>query len=417
MRDLVNAPLHIIDGCRSCGSNQLTKILDLGETPLADRLLTQETLEAPEPKAPLDLVFCKNCSLVQILATVAPEVLFCDDYPYYSSVSPYLMKHFGDSARAIMESRSLTEDSLVIEAASNDGYMLHHFHNAGINVLGIDPAEGPADKAIDKGVPTLKTFFSEDLARSLKAQGHSADVFLANNVLAHVADLNGFVAGIKVLLKDDGLAVIEAPYLLDLIEKLEFDTIYHQHLCYFSVTALVTLFERHGLSLNHLEKTDIHGGSLRLFVQATPDRQPSVDRFLNNERALGVNTTAYYQAFGERVEGLKESLMGILASLRQENKSIAGYGAAAKANTLMSYCGISDQHLEFIADKNPFKQGRFMSGNALPICDPDKISKDTPDYLLILAWNFADEIIAQQADFREQGGKFIIPVPEPHIIS
>ncbi len=417
MRKLIDAPLHIIDGCRSCGSTKLTKILDLGETPLADRLLTQETMDIPEPKAPLDLVFCENCSLVQILATVSPEVLFCDDYPYYSSVSPYLMKHFGDSARAIMKSQSLTEDSLVIEAASNDGYMLHHFRDSGISVLGIDPAEGPANKAIERGVPTLKTFFSEDLAQSLKAQGREADVFLANNVLAHVADLNGFVAGIKALLKDTGVAVIEAPYLLDLIEKLEFDTIYHQHLCYFSVTALVVLFERHGLSLNHVEKTAIHGGSLRLFIQPTADRRSSVDTFLENEKALGVDTAAYYKAFGERVEGLKNALMTILDSLRDENKSIAGYGAAAKANTLMSYCGINGQHLEFIADKNPFKQGRFMSGNALPICDPVKIGTDAPDYLLILAWNFADEIIDQQTDFRQRGGKFIIPIPEPHIVS
>lgn len=417
MRELVKAPLNLISECRSCGDTRLSKILDLGETPLADRLLTNETRCAPEPTAPLDLVFCESCSLVQILATVAPEVLFCDDYPYYSSVSPHLMRHFGESAMSLIQSRSLNRESLVVEAASNDGYMLEHFKNANINVLGIDPAEGPADKAIEKNIPTLKTFFSKSLAASLAQKDQKADVFLANNVLAHVADLNGFVAGIKLVLKDDGVAVIEAPYLVDLIEKLEFDTIYHQHLCYFSVTALARLFPPHGLYLNHIERTEIHGGSLRLFVEPFADQKQSVDTLLNNEKNLGVDELSYYTNFSRSVEGLKTRLMDILSSIRSDQKSIAGYGAAAKANTLMSYCGIGEQHLDFIADKNPFKQGRFMSGNGLPIVDPVKIANDEPDYLLILAWNFADEIISQLSDFRARGGKFIVPVPEPHIVS
>ncbi len=417
MRKGIGAPVEIIDGCRSCGEARLTKILDLGETPLADRLLTQESLTAPEPKAPLDLVFCENCSLVQILATVEPDVLFCNDYPYYSSVSPYLMKHFGTSAKALIEERNLGTDHLVVEAASNDGYMLRHFVEQGIKVLGVDPAEGPADKAIADGIPTLKTFFTSDLAEKLVLDGQSADVFLANNVLAHVADLNGFVAGIQHVLKDDGVAVIEAPYLVDLVEKLEFDTIYHQHLCYFSVTALVSLFRRHGLHLNRVVKTDIHGGSLRLFVEPKENLRESVRHFLKYESELGVTKADYYEQFGNRVERLKTALMDILEDIKRDEKRIAGYGAAAKANTLMSYCGIDANHLDFIADRNPHKQGRFMSGNALPICGPERIDNEVPDYLLILAWNFADEIINQQDEFRRRGGKFIIPVPEPHVVT
>ncbi len=417
MRNVIDAPLDIISECRSCGHQELTKILDLGKTPLADRLLTEETVSAPEPTAPLDLVFCENCGLVQILATVAPEVLFCQDYPYYSSVSPYLMKHFGDSAKSIIAKRNLDQESLVIEAASNDGYMLRHFKEAGVRVLGIDPAEGPASKAKDQGIETLNTFFSKELASTLTQNHQQADVFLANNVLAHVPDLNGFVAGIRLVLKDGGVAVIEAPYLLDLVQKLEFDTIYHQHLCYFSVTALVSLFPRHGLFLNSVEKTPIHGGSLRLFVETLDNRQDSVRMMLENEQELGVDKADYYTKFGARVEDLKSSLMTILSNIRGENKTIAGYGAAAKANTLMSYCGINNQHLDFIADKNPFKQGKYMSGNGLPIRAPEHIDTAAPDYLLILAWNFADEIISQQSEFRSRGGKFIVPVPEPQIVS
>ncbi len=417
MRETVEPPLEIISACRSCGGKRLAHILGLGATPLADRLLTEQTLNSPEPHAPLDLVFCEDCSLVQITATVAPDVLFCNDYPYYSSVSPTLMNHFGASASSIMNERMLGPDSLVVEAASNDGYMLRHFKEAGIPVLGIDPAEGPANRAIAHGIPTHKTFFSRKLAEALREGDQTADVFLANNVLAHVADLNGFVAGIRSVLKDNGVAVIEAPYLVDLINHLEFDTIYHQHLCYFSVTALTVLFQRHGLFLNRVQRTPIHGGSLRLFVEPYDARDESVTRLLNSERELGVDRSSYYTKFGDEVATLRAALMSLLSDVCADNKTIAGYGAAAKANTLMSYCGIDHQHLKFIADKNPFKQGRYMSGNGLSICDPERISQDRPDYLLILAWNFADEIMSQQEEFRQRGGKFIVPLPTPQIVA
>ena len=253
--------------CRSCGSKRLLPVLDLGETPLADQLLDADQLEVPEYTAPLDVVFCEECTLVQITVSVPPEILFCNNYPYFSSVNPALMEHFGASARDIMEKRDLGADSLVVEAASNDGYMLRNFVERGIPVLGIDPADGPAKAAEEAGVRTMNTFFTTDLAKSIKQEHGGADIFLANNVLAHVPDLNGFVDGIKTLLKDDGMAVIECPHVVDLVDHCEFDTIYHQHLCYFSATALDNLFRRHGLYLNEVKHLGIHGGSLRLFVE------------------------------------------------------------------------------------------------------------------------------------------------------
>ncbi|MGD2048708.1 MAG: methyltransferase domain-containing protein, partial [Chloroflexota bacterium] len=253
--------------CRSCGSKNLETILAFGNTPLADRLLTEEQLDDPELIAPLTLVFCSDCTLAQIRETVDPEVLFYAEYPYFSSVSASLMAHFRESALEIMADRVLNEDSFVVEAASNDGYMLKNFAEKDIPVLGIDPAQAPAQAALKAGIPTMCTFFGRDLAQQLRREGRAADVFLANNVLAHVPDLNGFVAGIRTILKDSGLAVIEVPYVVDLVDHCEFDTIYHQHLCYFSVTALDRLFRRHTLYLNDVHRVAIHGGSLRLFVE------------------------------------------------------------------------------------------------------------------------------------------------------
>lgn len=405
-----------ITGCRSCGSSPLAPIIAFGRTPLADALVTEQQLGSPELFVPLDLAFCERCSLVQILQTVAPEILFCRSYPYFSSVSPALMKHFASSAEALIARLGLGPDNLVIEAASNDGYMLRVFHERGIPVLGIDPADGPAAAAQSRGIPTLNTFFTVDLARELRAQGRRADLFLANNVLAHVADLNGFVDGINTLLAPTGTAVIECPYVVDLIDHCEFDTIYHQHLCYFSVSALDALFRRHGLFLNRVERTAIHGGSLRLFVSPFEAVEDSVRALMSTERAAGVTTFAYYRSFAERVDRLRTAVMEILRSLRADGKRIAGYGAAAKANTLLAYFGIDTTLLEYVADLNGFKIGRFMGGNHLPIVDPARIAADRPDYLMILAWNFADEIVKQQSAFHDAGGRFIIPIPEPRIV-
>lgn len=408
---------RITTECRSCGSKNLEKIIYFGDTALSDALLTKEMLDKPELKVPLTLAFCKDCTLVQILEEVKPEILFCRNYPYYSSVSKYLLEHFAKSANSIIQEKKLSANSLVIEAASNDGYMLKNFVEKDIPVLGIDPAEGQVKIANNKGIRSLNEFFTSELAKKLhEKDGLSADVFLANNVLAHVPDLNGFVDGIFTLLKENGTAVIEAPYLMDLIDHCEFDTIYHQHLCYFSVTALDKLFRRHNLFLNRIERVAIHGGTLRLFIEKVENPQDSVKKLLTEEADRNVTDILIYKKFAERIHSIKSSLLQMLDKIKKDGKTIVGYGAAAKANTLTGYFGIGSNYLEAIADLSKFKQGLFFSGNHLPIVPPAEISEKNYDYMLILAWNFANEIMEQQQEFKNKGGKFIIPIPEPKIV-
>jgi SAM-dependent methyltransferase len=381
-------------------------------------LLSEAQLSEQELRVPLDFAFCPSCSLAQITQTVDPNVLFCRDYPYFSSVSPTLMEHFNSSARRLIDSRRLGPNSMVVEAASNDGYMLQTFVDSGIPALGIDPAEGPVAAAVKRGVPTMRAFFDAELARTLREGfGIRAEVFLANNVLAHVPDLNGFVAGIKALLKSDGVAVIEVPYLIDLVDHCEFDTIYHQHLCYFSVTALDALFTRHGMYLNDVERTSIHGGSLRLSIELRDDRRERVALLLAMERERGINDVAFYRNFAARVESIKDRLSTLLHQLRADGRRVAAYGAAAKATTLCSYVGIDRTLVEYVADRNEHKEGRYMAGNRLPIVSPDRMRRDQPDYLLILAWNFAEEIMRQEHEFRERGGRFIVPIPNVEVVS
>ena len=402
--------------CRICHSSEIQPVLSLGTTPLADALRQKEQLQEVESKFPLNVAFCPRCSLVQLLETVPPDVLFCQDYPYYSSFSPALLQHSRANAVDLIKSRRLNANSLVVELASNDGYLLKNFVEHGIPVLGIDPAEGPARAAEKVGVPTMCTFFGENLARELSANGKAADVIIGNNVLAHVADLHGFVEGIRILLKEDGVAVIEMPYVKDLVDHCEFDTIYHEHLCYFSVTALDRLFRMHSLFLNDVKRLSIHGGSLRIYVEKKENVSATVRAMLQTEAAEKVDQIDYYRDFAHRVEGIRTELQRLLQRLKQQGARIAAYGAAAKGSTLINYSDIGTELVDFVVDRNTHKQGLYMPGQHIPVLAPEALLERNPDYVLLLAWNFAEEILQQQKEYQQRGGRFIIPVPNPRVV-
>ncbi len=379
-------------GCRSCGSRHLELVLSLGETPLANALLTEQQLKQPEARFPLDLAFCPECALVQITETVPPEQLF-SHYLYFTSFAETMLRHAEQLAKRVIEARGLGRESLVIELASNDGYLLQFYQQAGVPVLGIEPAANIAEAARKRGINTLTKFFGPEVADELRREGTLADVVHANNVLAHVSDLNGFVAGIAQVLKPEGVAIIEVPHVKPMVESLEFDTIYHEHLCYFSLIALQALFSRHGLTVVDVERLPIHGGSLQLHVASSGVPSDAVCKLLDEERAAGLDRVEFYAEFGSRVRGLKGELRGLL-----------------------DYCGIGRETLDFVVDRSTVKQGLFTPGTHLPILAPEVVQERRPDYLLLLAWNLTDEILEQQHAHRERGGRFIVPVPAPKVI-
>ena len=411
------APIETPIVCRSCGSSRLDPVLSLGSTPLANSLLDDDTLTRPEARYPLDLVFCPACTLVQITLSVPPEEMF-EEYAYFSSFADTVVENARVISTRLVAERSLGPDDLAMEIASNDGYLLRNYVEAGVPVLGVDPARNIASVAEENGVPTVCEFFGTAVAARLRAEGRRASVLHANNVLAHVPDVNGVVEGIATILADDGVAVIETPYVRDLVDELEFDTIYHEHLFYYSAHALVALFERAGLEIVDVEHLPIHGGSLRVFVAhagATPPTAAVAD-LLAAERDAGMLTIGYYRDFAARVDRLCERLRGLLADLKGGGHTIAGYGAAAKGATLCNYAGIGPETIDFVVDRNVHKQGRYMPGVRLPIVDPAALLDRRPDYLLLLAWNFADEIIGQQQEYAAGGGRFLVPVPEPRVV-
>ena len=403
--------------CRSCGRQPLMPVLDLGRTPLANALLTEAQLKEPEATYPLELVLCASCSLVQITETVPPEQLF-GNYLYFSSFSETMLRHAASLVAQVVESRRLGPQSLVVEIASNDGYLLQYYHQRDIPVLGIEPAANIAEAARAKGIPTRTEFFGEAVGRNLADEGLRADVIHANNVLAHVADLNGFVAGIRRLLAPTGVAVIEAPYLQDFLDHGEFDTIYHEHLCYFSLTALQGLMTRQGLQVSDVARVPIHGGSLRLFVTPAEARPPNqaVGSLLAAEAAWGIAQRSAYEPFVQRVATLRQELPALLRRLKADGKRIAAYGASAKGSTLLNTFGIGRDLLDFVVDRSTVKQGYYTPGTHLPIRSPEALLSERPDYVLLLTWNFAPEILAQQQAYRDAGGRFIVPIPELTVV-
>jgi SAM-dependent methyltransferase len=402
--------------CRSCEHDQLFTVLSLGSTPLANALRDPARLDAAEARYPLDVLACSRCSLAQLAETVPPAVLFAD-YPYLSSYSDTMLRHAERMAASLVDRHGLGPQSLVVEIGSNDGYLLQYFKNAGVQILGIDPSGPACAAAAARGIPTREAFFGSAVAEELVDDGVRASLICANNVLAHVPDLNDVVGGIRRLLTPDGVVVVETPYLKDLMDRLEFDTIYHEHVFYYSLTALDELFRRHGLTTIDVEHHPLHGGSLR--VTATADRSAIAGRavaaMLTEEASWGVRNSDPYQRFADRVRRAVDGLKAFLLERKRAGRRLAAYGAAAKGAMLMSALGVSDA-LDFVVDRNPKKQGRCLPGTRLPIFPPEHLLTAMPDDVLLFTWNLTDEILSQQAEYRRRGGSFIVPIPEPRVV-
>jgi len=394
--------------CRSCASCSTEEVINLGEQPLANNFLSPEFLELPEQRFPLGLVVCTECWMLQITDLVPPVDLF-SQYVYFSSYSEAWVVHAAACAARYREEFS---PGHVVEIASNDGYLLRHFADHDISHLGIEPAANIAKIARAKGVETRVDFFSEKLARDLVSE-HSADLILANNVFAHVPDTNDFVAGLKVLLSADGYAVMEFPYAVEMIGQGEFDTIYHEHVFYFTLTSLEPLMARHQMRITRVERTPMHGGSLRIFVRHDSHRADETVTSLREEEVrLGVGSTAFYQDFASKAEATRSQVHDQFREFKAKGQRVAAYGAAAKGSTFLNFCELTVEDIEFVVDRSPHKQGKLMPGTLIPILSCEELGNRAPDVTLLLAWNFADEILGQQAGYREAGGKFLIPIPE-----
>ncbi len=404
-------------GCRLCGAGLHFTLVDLGKSPLCETFLRADQLDRMEPFYPLHVLVCSSCWLAQLKEYVTPDGIFHDEYPYFSSYSTSWVAHAKAYCEKMTALLGLSAQSFVVELASNDGYLLQHFPKLGVgNVLGIEPAANVAAAGEEKGVPALVAFFGEALARRLTAERGHADLVLGNNVLAHVPDLNDFVAGAAHLVKPDGLITFEFPHLETLLRHTQFDTIYHEHFCYFSATAIAALAARHGLVFADVEELPTHGGSLRVYLRKQGEASPAVKALLAREEAAGFKTLEFYADFEPQVRRVKRKLLRFLIEAKDAGKRVCGYGAPGKGNTLLNYCGIGPDLLEFTVDRNPYKHHRFTPGTHVPILPVEAIDAAKPDYILILPWNLREEIAAQMAHVGQWGAKFVVPVPEATII-
>ena len=406
--------------CRFCKTPLRHTFVDLGMSPLCESYVDREHLNHMEAFYPLHVYVCETCFLVQLDEFVSPDNIF-SEYAYFSSFSDSWLQHAKNYTDMIVERLNLDENSHVIELASNDGYLLQNFVKKGIPVLGIDPAANIAKAAIEKGVPTLVRFFGREVARELAADNKQADLLLGNNVLAHVPDINDFVGGMKILLKPDGVITMEFPHLMRLMEENQFDTIYHEHFSYLSFISVEKVFAAHELTLFDVEELPTHGGSLRIYARHAADSTKPISarvvELKEREERAGFADLKTYTSFTEQVENTKRKLLEFLIKTKGQGKSIAGYGAPGKGNTLLNYCGIRTDFLDYTVDRNPYKQGKFLPGTHIPIYHPDKIKETKPDYVLILPWNFKDEIMQQIAYIRDWGGQFVVPIPEVKVYS